>query len=438
MYAGTASTTQRFCMKFNALASSLLLLALGCDPNNPPPPNNNQDPFCGDGIVQDGEECDDGNNLPGDACHSLCENPPVEDSFTANEVDQGFFFDFARYCVGMETRHATSHEKDLEDGNLRWRCGDITDVEQVAEFGQEYCEYSAILNGEEFEDSANIPEGESFSCLFTAVFNDAEDADAENIAALAQPENLGVAVDATLARMEIGINSRGAADGLISACTQLADPNFGFSENEKLNLVREAACAQAFVAAESAGDTALAAELLDACQGVNLAVEANFAIAAALGVTVSAPGEANFDTQHNIAGCVATGQGGGAFFRNSDTQICNRIFRAADDCGCSFEAIPDVVKGFSFSTWFTPENDRVPPECRPAIVNGQASEQLLICDVPLNEIAQIKASEKYSTALTSFCNDRFAKNIGMLAPLSAITSTATCNDVNNFCTSFRD
>lgn len=405
----------------------------GCDAEC----QNEGEPACGDGILQAGEECDDGNLLPGDACNADCTNPPVEDTFTANDIGN-FFFDFARYCVGMETRHAVVHEKDAEDGNLRWRCGDITDIENTgAGFGQEYCEYSAVRNGQEIESAANVPDGESFSCLFTAVYQDnqgGDDAsnlarDNELIAALADPQNLGATVNQGLVRMERGVNSRGAADGLINSC---------LFTNEDTNELRQAACAQAFVEAENAGDDALAGEILAACQGVNLANDANFAAAQALGAEVVAEDDPGFDTQRNIMGCTATQRGGGVFFRNSDTQICARFIRAGAECNCSFELIPDAVEGFSFAVWFTPENDSFPPECRPAVVNGQAYDHLMICDVPTAEVAQIKASAKYGDNLTQFCNDRFGKNIGMLAPVPAITVPGSCDDNNNFCGTFQD
>ncbi|MCA9686444.1 MAG: hypothetical protein KC457_30025, partial [Myxococcales bacterium] len=33
-------------------------------------------PFCGDGIVQQGEQCDDGNNANNDYCNNNCQVPP--------------------------------------------------------------------------------------------------------------------------------------------------------------------------------------------------------------------------------------------------------------------------------------------------------------------------------------------------------------------------
>jgi cysteine-rich repeat protein len=363
---------------------------------------------CGDGIVQAGrgEECDDGNNLPGDPCNADCLNGPIEDTFTLNDMGN-FLFDQAVYCDGMTTRHAVVHEKDAEDNNLRWRCGDVTDIDISGNpFGQEYCEYAAIASdGAQIENAAQA--GDGFSCLFTAVFNDEPSLDAQSIAALAQPENLGVT-------------------GLIQSCSSI---------NGDTNEVRQAACGQAFVAAQKAGNDALAQQLSDACRGIDLLDPANFAAAEALGVVVPVEGDAGFEKHREVRACVVTPRGGGLFFRNSDTNICGRAFRAQNECQCSFPEVPAAVTGFDFSIWFTPENNVIPAECRPAKVNGQDSTQLLICDVPQNEIAQIQGSAKYQNNLTSFCNDRFAKNIGMLAPLSALDD-GSCQTATNFCGDF--
>ena len=381
--------------------------------------------FCGDGILQAGrgEECDDGNNLPGDPCNADCLNGPIEDTFTLNDVE--FLFDQAIYCDGMVTRHAVVHQKDAEDNNLRWRCGDVTDI-TADQYGQEYCEYAAITpDGAAVNNAAQLG-GDGFSCLFTAVFNDEPGLDAQHIAALAQPENLGATVSAANVRMQRDVNSRDAATGLITSCSTMGGNN---------NEARQAACGQAFVAAEDAGDLVLAQQLSDVCRGQDLLDPAIFAEAEALGVAVPVEGDAGFETHREIRACVGTIRGGGLFFRNSDTNICGRAFRANNECQCSFPAVPAAVTGFDFTVWFTPENNTLPAECRPAKVNGQDSTQLLICDVPTNELAQLQNSAKYQNDLTGFCNDRFGKNIGMIAPLSALDD-GSCQAATNFCGQF--
>ena len=124
---------------------------------------------CGDGIINTGEECDDGNFLPGDACMPICENPPKEDTFLFSDVDN--LFDTAEYCDAMVTRHAAARAVDLEDGNLRWRCGDVTGI-SPSQYGQEYCEYFAFANGGRVDAAAGLSLTEPSYCVFTAVFSD--------------------------------------------------------------------------------------------------------------------------------------------------------------------------------------------------------------------------------------------------------------------------
>jgi cysteine-rich repeat protein len=382
---------------------------------------------CGDGVEDNaaGEECDDGNFLPGDGCDPICQNPPVEDVFTFNDVNQNITFDLAEYCDGMVTRHAVAHQVDEGDNNLRWRCGDVTEIGSNS-YGQEYCEYSAVKNGNRITTATQIGAG-SFSCLFTAVFNDEPSLDTLHRQQLGLATNLGATVtDVSLVRMQRGVNSRGAAIALINDCSNLAGSN---------QEVRQTACYQAFDAARDAGDTNRANQLRTICRGQDLNDDTRFAQAQALGAVIPVEGDAGFEKHREIRGCVATPRGGGVFFRNSDSNICGRTFRANNECGCSFADVPQAVVGFEFSIWFTPENNTIPPECRPALINGQPSDHLLICDVPSQEVPEIAASSRYQNDLTGFCNDRFGKNIGMFAPLDALNA-GTCNLNSDFCGSF--
>lgn len=63
-----------------------------------PPPDvlpNNQDELCGDGIITDSEQCDDGNLINGDGCSTICEFEtlhsnvvqPIPDIINADSVD---------------------------------------------------------------------------------------------------------------------------------------------------------------------------------------------------------------------------------------------------------------------------------------------------------------------------------------------------------------
>jgi len=51
------------------------------------------EPFCGDSVIDDGEQCDDGNDADGDGCDSMCQAEGVplidEESFNQFIIDQG-------------------------------------------------------------------------------------------------------------------------------------------------------------------------------------------------------------------------------------------------------------------------------------------------------------------------------------------------------------
>src|SRR5699024_11837435 len=56
------------------LCCAMVLAGAGCKGDkNPDPPPGGSDPVCGNGIVEDGEACDDGNTTSGDGCSSSCE-----------------------------------------------------------------------------------------------------------------------------------------------------------------------------------------------------------------------------------------------------------------------------------------------------------------------------------------------------------------------------
>lgn len=92
-------------------------------------------PTCGDGVVDDGEACDDGNNEPDDGCHPLCVEP-YQAAWTANydetgREDRGFAVDIdaeadAIYIVGLTQSSDASGDDllvqrwGLTDGALVW------------------------------------------------------------------------------------------------------------------------------------------------------------------------------------------------------------------------------------------------------------------------------------------------------------------------------
>ncbi len=383
---------------------------------------------CGDGVLKldAGEECDDGNLLPGDQCDPMCQHPPLEDVFTLNQVVPGVLFDLAEYCDGMTTRHAVVQMSDAVDNSVRFRCGDVTGT-AVANYGQEYCEYAAVQGGVRVTRAAQL-DGGRVSCLFTSVFNDTPGLDVLHRQALSLAGNLDASVtDTSLVRLQRPVNSRGAANALIADCSNLSGDT---------NEARQVSCYEAYKAARAGGNMAAANQLRNLCRGQSLLDSAVFAQAQALGAVIPVEGDPGYHKHRELRGCVATQRAGGRFFSNADTTLCGRVFRARSECQCSFVPVPSTVVGFEFTTWLTVENATVPPECRPALVNGQNSKHLMICDVPARELPQVQASARYRDDLTGFCNDRFGKNLGLLVPLNALKTG--CSTTTTFCGAFFD
>jgi len=64
--------------------------------------------FCGDGFLDDGEECDDGNNINGDGCSSVCEDEEDTEENTTQRFPLTEFLSSSYYNEGL----ATSLSKD--------------------------------------------------------------------------------------------------------------------------------------------------------------------------------------------------------------------------------------------------------------------------------------------------------------------------------------
>jgi len=90
------------------------------------------EPVCGNGVLEQGEECDDGNTIDGDGCSSLCE---IEEEEEEEEEDicpniegiqtvlpDNYEFDANNNCVQIED------EEDEEDEEEEILCGEWTDV----------------------------------------------------------------------------------------------------------------------------------------------------------------------------------------------------------------------------------------------------------------------------------------------------------------------
>lgn len=334
-------------------------------------------------------------------------------------------FDQAAVCDQTLQRHVSVKEGDLKEGTLRWGCGDVKGVDG-ADRGQEYCEYAALSAGKRVEAIADHEAGQPLYCYFTSVYYDVDGnggsvgaRDAELAQALSQPENFGTTIAPELVRMKKQFNSRGAATTLIEDCEKI---------KPDLNEQRQVACYQASL--KGKGE-----ELKKLCRGQDLADDARWAKAEKLGAKLFAEGEEGYEYQQDIIGCLSVGRAahGGLAFRNSDPMICGRVYRAQNECQCSWSALPAALEGFLFTGWTA---DEPPVGCRRAVVDGQDYAHVIICEVPAGEAEEIELNLDYAENLPAFCNDRFGKDIVMKAPLRAVEDAGSCQPNNDFCTAF--
>jgi hypothetical protein len=365
---------------------------------------------------------------------SFFPGPTLSAELVFLDVDVSNRYDVAHYCDQMVTRHELVRALDLEDGSIRWRCGDIPGFSGESA-GQEYCEYSAVSNGAVIDTAAAIDQASPFFCTFTSVFNDTPGRDQALLDALALPENLGATVtDIGVVRMQKeGFNARSAADGLIDACGN------GFSEEQDQ---RQATCFHAARKAFDAGDLAAFEQIETACRNQDLTDNERWSFAKFVGVEELVEGQEGFEQIQEIAACMVASPSFSGFGQldplQSDDTICGRTFRAGQECGCDWSPIPNALDGFLFSDWITPTNPGNPPECRLANVDGQEYAHLMLCEVPAAEVAALPNDPAFANDLKGFCNERFGRKIGILAPLRAVEIPGTCSPNTQFCADFID
>lgn len=401
------------------------------------------------------------------ACSSSDESTAVtadeEDAIPANAKT---LWDQSPVCAEILKRHEGVRSIDLKDGNIRWNCADVpgvtsldgqacrsaqddlrkkekagtakqADYDKVNNtcqgFGQEYCEYTATSGGKPVKKLAEVAAGAPISCLFTSVYQDAygakQSTEAAKLAtAMGAKENLGVAVTPTVAGMQVGFNSRGAATALITDCRTNAQPA---KAKELLNEERQAAC---WLASIATTDTAKQGKLKTACRGRNLADEARWKKVVALGVDVAPAASAGYESERELAACLASARSGAVTFRNSDNIICARVTRASEECGCDYSPLPEApFVGFTFAGW---TNDLLPTGCRYAKISGQDFKNLVICELSAAERADLEVDDTYSGDLQALCHDKFSREIVMKAPIRAVEKPATCKTDTNFCKAY--
>jgi hypothetical protein len=326
-------------------------------------------------------------------------------------------FTFAQTCDRLFKRHASVRAIDMQQGVIRWGCGDVPGVTDP-DLGQEYCEYQAVQNGKPVRRPSDLTTG-PVSCVFTSVFTGAGEA-ARLRPAMADPANLGVAAQSDgIVQMQRGFNTRGAAITLISDCSDRSD--------DLVSRQREAACFQMY-----AQGGAAATQLQQICAGDLSDESSNWRQAQSLGVRVLANGEPGYEAQQDIAGCMAV-KGAGVSWRNSDPMICSRVSRTTSECSCGFNSIPSSLMGLPFTGWV---DDQIPSSCRLAKVDGAPYPYVAICALTDQEVADLPNNPQYSRSIANFCHDRFGVDLVMKLPLRALQRAGSCGSSAGFCADY--
>jgi hypothetical protein len=324
-------------------------------------------------------------------------------------------FGLAQSCARLFKRHESVRPIDLQQGVIRWGCGDVPGVTDP-DLGQEYCEYQAVQNGRIVKKASDLGSG-PVTCVFTSVFTGAGQASSLK-SAMADSANLGVAAaeDQTV-QMRRSFNTRGAAITLVSDCSRRG--------SNLTTRLRAAACYQAW-----ARGGANASQLEPICRGT--LSDQTWAQAEALGAKVYAAGEEGYEAQRDIAGCMAV-KGAGVGWRNSDPMICSRVSRSTSECSCQFSSVPSSVIGFPFTGWV---DDQMPSSCRLAKVSGAPYPYIALCTLSDQEVSDLPLNPQYSRAISNFCHDRFGVDLVLKLPLRALQAGGSCNNSPGFCAEY--
>lgn len=374
-------------------------------------------------------------------------------------------FEQAKTCDKLFAAHAEIRQADLDEGVVRWKCGDVDGVVQP-ELGQEYCEYHAVAVDAAAKTALVVDNAKDLGkakntvvqCLYTSVYGDVrgEAGAAGNVllkneatAALDQAHTkdvaaaLGATALGTLASVTSGgktfadrpatgmygrFNTRGAATQLISDCHAAA-------AKPSTNADRTAACYLASKAATAANDAAKATALTTACAGVDLSADAAWAKVAMLGVKLAdASDDTRLQNEKDIAACIRTKDGGGVAWRNSDPTICARALRASAECGTTFGALPNkpnFIDGFEMTGWNGRSLEGT--GCKYVTVEGKEYRHMVLCTPPAAEVD--KAINRTKRPLQQVCNDLFGNVVAMQAPIGAV-ATPKADAQGAFCGSF--
>jgi hypothetical protein len=126
---------------------------------------------------------------------------------------------------------------------------------------------------------------------------------------------------------------------------------------------------------------------------------------------------------------------GGVDWRMSDPHIAQVVYRANNECGCTYDALPDGLDGFLQGTWSSAT--ALPAGCKRVQVDGQDYQQMTICEIPDSERSDLETNLDYSENLQGYCNERFGEDIVLTAPLRAVEQAGSCSKTGSaFCKEF--
>ena len=298
-------------------------------------------------------------------------------------------------------------------------------------FGQEYCEYNAVSKGNvvnAVKSAAKMGAADTVQCVFTSVHSDFQGTlgDPEKIAdsfsTQLKPQLVSAerVPEGRVSAMKQGVNSRGAADTLISDCANLA-------KDTKLakNAERQVQCYNLWVKSPSAAEKV---RWEKACKSIDLSDDAAWAKSGVKEAALS-------DADRDLAACtmVLKAQHGGVSWRNSDPSICGRSYRAAHECNVTFKGIGEVAPqfpGFSMQGW---TNRDTIPGCTSAKIGDAPSKNVVICNANPQDVKTYRAQKR---PLQTLCRDKFGDQVAMQAPIGLLANLGDAKEETPFCKAF--
>ena len=372
-------------------------------------------------------------------------------------------FEQVKTCDNLFKDRAAFRDPDLQEGVLRWKCGDVdavtisrcednldllaqqeargsvdegrrTTLTQCGDgYGQEYCEYNAVAKGNivnSVKSAKDLRDADVVQCVFTSVHSDrkgeaGKEAYGNELASKLQSQITAAArvPEGRLAMMKQSVNSRSAADTLIADCSELGG---GADRQYVKDAERQVLCYRAWAAARTPADKT---KLEAACKGIDLADDAKWG---KTGVATSPLTE----PERDLMACTMTlhAKNGGVAWRNSDPTICARAYRATKECGVTFKSITEVApefEGFSMQGWTN--RAILPTGCNYATIDGQPFGNIVVCTPAAQDVKNYRVQKK---PLQQLCRDKFGVNVAMQAPLGALANLSQAKDTSPFCQQF--